>query len=230
MPKKYVIAIVKDLEKLSRRSDEIDAFVNNPSELIADLKDTIRATKDLVALSAPQIGRYERVFCINFNGDIRAFINPIITESEGFKLVREKSPSIPDKEFIVPRNEAIIAKFQKPNGTVDSNRFEGVVAEVFQHQVGLLDGVTIADYGLEVFPEFDKASKKEQAELLEYYIQQLKSTHKQLQEDIESDEEMRKIVKGADFINALIRGEVEIEYSKEEPIKEEEKETPTDGI
>ena len=210
---KFVYAIITDVNKLSQRSEEIDLTKEyfRASSIIKDLKDTIRDNKDLVALSASQLGSLDRIFCINFNNDIRAFINPVITKREGFKFVREKSPSIPDKEFIVPRSETVYAVYQKPDGTPESNKFEGAVAEVFQHQVDMLDGVLISDIGLEVFPEFDLASEEEREEVLKEFINVLKKQEEMLNDEIEKDEDLKKISDGAKFINALAKGEVELE-------------------
>lgn len=210
---KYVLAISKDLKKLSRRSDEVDILKDYKkiANIIRELKDTIRANKDLVALSAPQLGYFVRVFCINFNNDIRAFINPVITEAEGFKFVREKNPSIPDKEYIVPRNDVVYAVYQKPGGNPESNKFEGPAAEIFQHQVDMLDGVLISDFGLEILPEFDLATDEEKNLLLKEYTKFLKRKTKKMMAEVEKDPELKKIMDGAKFINALAKGEVEIE-------------------
>ena len=47
---KYVLAISKDLKKLSQRSDEVDILKDYKkiANIIRELKDTIRANKDLV--------------------------------------------------------------------------------------------------------------------------------------------------------------------------------------
>lgn len=213
MAKNYVLAISRDLGKLSQRSEEVNILkeYRHVSNVIRELKETIRAHKDLVALSASQIGYFDRIFCINFNNDIRAFVNPVITKTEGLKFVREKSPSIPDKEYIVPRSEAVYAVYQQPNGTPESNKFEGPVAEIFQHQVDMLDGVFISDFGLEVLPEFDLATEEEKKSLIKEYIKFLRRKEKKLNKEIDNDLDLKKIVDGAKFINAVAKGEVELE-------------------
>lgn len=213
MAKNYILAISRDLGKLSQRSEEVNILkeYRHVSNVIRELKETIRANKDLVALSASQIGYFDRIFCINFNNDIRAFVNPVITKTEGLKFVREKSPSIPDKEYIVPRSEAVYAVYQQPNGTPESNKFEGSVAEIFQHQVDMLDGVFISDFGLEVLPEFDLATEEEKKSLIKEYIKFLRRKEKKLNKEIDNDLDLKKIVDGAKFINAVAKGEVELE-------------------
>jgi peptide deformylase len=214
----YVLAISKDLSKLSQRSDEIDMKNEYAkiTDIVRDLKDTIRANKNLTSLSAPQLNHFDRVFCINFNGDLRTFINPVITKTEGFKFVREKSPSIPDKEFIVPRNDVIYAVYQKGDGIPESNKFEGLASEIFQHQLDMLDGVLISDFGLEILPEFDSATDEEKEELLKEYMKFLRSENEKLNQEIENDPDLKKISEGAKFFNAVARGEVELEKIKKE--------------
>jgi peptide deformylase len=214
----YVLAISKDLKKLSQRSDEVSTKTEYAriSDIVRDLKDTIRANKNLTSLSAPQLGHFDRIFCINFDGDIRTFINPVITKTEGFKFVREKSPSIPDKEFIVPRNDIIYAVYQKGDGIPESNKFEGLASEIFQHQLDMLDGVLISDFGLEILPEFDSATDEEKEQLLKEYMKFLKSENEKLNQEIENDPDLKKISDGAKFINAVAKGEVELEKIKRE--------------
>lgn len=209
----YVIAISKDLAKLSQRSEEVNILkeYRHVMSVVSDLKNTIRDNKDLTALSASQLGHFDRIFCINFNNDIRAFVNPVITKAEGLKFVREKSPSIPDKEYIVPRSENVYAIYQKPDGTSESNKFEGPVAEIFQHQLDMLDGVLISDFGLEILPEFDLATDEEKETLIKEYIKFLKRKEKKLNKEIDSDPDLKKILDGARFINAVAKGEVELE-------------------
>lgn len=215
----YVLAISKDVAKLSQRSDEIDVRqeFKRVSEIIRDVKDTLRANKDLTALSASQLGHFDRIFCIDFNNDIRTFINPVITKTEGFKFVRERNPSIPDKEFIVPRSETIYAVYQRGDGTPESNKFEGPAAEIFQQQIDMLDGVLISDFGLEILPAFDSASDEEKEQLLKEYMKFLKHRHETINEEVEKDPDLKKIVDGAKFINAVVNGEVELEKIQKEP-------------
>ena len=209
----YVRVISRDVDKLSQRSEEVNLLrdYKRVSSVITELKDTLRAYTNLTALAAPQLNYFDRVFCINFNKDIKTFINPVITKTEGFKFVRESSPSIPNKEFIVPRSTTIYAVYQKGDGTPESNKFEGLAAEIFQHQLDILDGVLISDFGLEILPEFDSASDEEKEKLLKEYMKFLKRRNKKLNKEIENDPDLKKVVDGVKFINAVATGEVTLE-------------------
>lgn len=216
----YVLAITKDLKKLSVRAEEINVLYKNKeaTKIINDLKDTLRANKDLVALAAPQLGHRVRMFCIKFaNGDIRAFVNPMITKHEGLHLTRERCASIPDKDFIVPRPDRIIAVYQTPVGRAEENVFEGVAAEIFQQMVNLLDGVLLTDIGLEVTEEFDKASPEEQKEVLDYYLDTLKKRAEALNEEIESDEDLKETKRAIDFMAGVASGEITLEKQYKNP-------------
>jgi peptide deformylase len=225
----YVIAISRDLEKLMKRSDEVPVvgvgLQTRPevSSTIKNLKDTILANKNLVALAAPQIGTFDRIFCIRFaNGDIRAFINPMISKTDGMHLVREVSPSLPDRAFIVPRHDRIIAMYQTPTGKPEESVFEGVVAEIFQHMVQVLDGVLISDIGLEVFEDFDNASEEEKNEVLTAYFNELKKREESLNQEIEENEDLKKTRDAIRFLKGVATGEITVEQQEELMKKEEE--------
>lgn len=224
----YVLAITRDLEKLMKRSDEV-AVVGGDLQIrpdiaktIKDLKDTILASKTLVSLAAPQLGKFERIFCVRFaNGDIRAFINPMISKTEGLHLVREISPSLPDRAFIVPRHNRIIAMYQTPSGKPEESVFEGVVAEIFQHMVQILDGVLISDIGLEVFADFDNASEEEKSQVLDAYFKELKTREEFMNKEIEENEDLKKTRDAIKFLEGVATGKITMEKQDELVIPEE---------
>jgi peptide deformylase len=226
----YVLAVTRDLDKLMQRSDEV-AVVGGDlqirpdvAKIIKDLKDTILANKNLVSLAAPQIGKFDRIFCIRFaNGDIRAFINPMISKTDGIHLVREISPSLPERAFIVPRHNRIIAMYQTPSGKPEESVFEGVVAEIFQHMVQILDGVLISDIGLEVFEDFDNASEEEKTQVLDAYLKELKSREDTMNKEIEGNEDLKKTRDAIKFLEGVATGKITME-KQDELVKKEEKE------
>lgn len=101
--------IITDITKLSQRASEINIKENYDTlaKTVDKLKRTLAAHPDVHSLCAPQIGRKERVFCINFKDGIKTFVNPIISKAKGLKMCRETCASIPGKEYIVPRNAEI---------------------------------------------------------------------------------------------------------------------------
>lgn len=221
---KYVLKISTDTDKLSERSEEINVLQRRgeAQSIVSDLKDTLKDNVDVVALAAPQLGHDDRIFCIKFSdGEIRTFVNPMITKTEGMHLARETSPSLPGRTFITPRHDRILAKYQKPNGYVEENKFEGVVAEVFEQMVNLLDGILLSDIGLEIDEDFDNAPEEIQTQIIEMWIDSLKKRNEELQKEIQDDPDLKRIDDAIKFMAGVASGEITLE--KPEETKEDKK-------
>lgn len=224
--------IVLEEEKLVTRCDEIDPRTENKlmREIIVDLKDTIRE-KNLVGLAANQIGYDKRIFVINFNGDLRSFVNPIITKTGGLELSREGCASIPDKEFVRPRHNDIEVTYMTPLGKIESRQLVGMAATVFQHEIDHLDGMLLSDIGFEVDEDFDNATDEERQEVVNAYLDSLDLRRRELNEEIENDEELKQASNAIKFVEKVQKGEIEIETSEipkeqiEEILKEKSEET-----
>lgn len=228
----FVLVLKKDKSFLRDRCDEVQLnMIEKPRvvKLINDLKDTLNADKRLVALAASQLGKKERIFCIKFsNGDIRAFINPVIIKHEGTHLSREVSIGLDDVEYIVPRATDIVATYQTPDmvDTCDMNKFSGAVAEVFQQMCDLLDGILLEDIGLEIIPGFDEASEEEKQEVISMYLESLERRKETLEKEIENSPAAKDVDKSIQFIKELQAGNIEtIPLTEEEKAKLREDET-----
>jgi peptide deformylase len=168
---KPIITDLCELDKLGR-SEEVQLNDDNKliREIVANIKRTMRKN-NLVSLSAPAIGYNKRIFCIDFSDqEIKTFINPLVTRAEGIELTREVCSSIPDKEFIRPRNSLIEVMYQTPLGKIKSRIFTGLAAHVIQHEIDHLDGVTLADIGLEIEDDFNNATDEERFEIINMYL------------------------------------------------------------
>lgn len=205
--------IVTDYEKLSERCDEVDTKKKNTDiqNCVQELKATIRANTGISALSSIQIGHDKRVIVINFNGDLRTFVNPIITESHGMQLSREKCHSIPGKEFIRLRSSKITVIYQTPLGKVESVELMGLAAIVMQHQIDHLDGLLLSDIGLEIDEDFEKASEDEQNEVIQWYLDSLDVKEKEIELSIETDEDAKRMRDTVRFIQSVNSGETKLE-------------------
>lgn len=210
---KYVKEIVTDYVALSERCDEYDVKKESKEfqNIILELKNTIRANEGMLGLSAPQIGYYKRVICLNFNGDIRTFINPVITNATGFQLSRETCHSIPDKVFIRTRNSTVDVTYQTPLGKIDSIKLVGVAAVVFQHHMDHLDGLLLSDVSLEIEEDFDMATDEEKEAIIDMYLESLDIKRKEITESIENDPEAKQMSDAIKFIDSVNKGETVIE-------------------
>lgn len=210
---------VVDLNALNElgRAQEIDHEKEGKllREIVSNIKRTMRK-KGLVSLSAPGIGYNKRIFCIDFSDqEIKTFVNPIISNAEGIRLVREQCSSIPDKEYLVPRNNIIDLYYETPTGQVKSTRFKDVVAFVIQHELNHLEGVTLDDIGLEVDSDFDDASEEDRREIIDMYLDSLDLRQTYLEEEINSDDELKIVSERFRFIEALARGDIALEKMEE---------------
>ena len=205
--------IITDEEILGQWSKEINAIKQNNEmrQIIVDLKDTIRAHENCIGLAAIQINQPWRMFVINFSGDLRTFINPVIYDEKGHTLSREGCMSFPGREFIIPRSNEIRVTYQTPLGKSESIKLVGKAAEVFQHELDHLNGITLTDIGLELPKDFDKMSEDDKAKIIKDYMESLDLKQKQIKESIEKDEDAKQLDNAIKFMTKVQKGEVEFD-------------------
>lgn len=207
--------IITDLVELDNlgRAEEIDPRKENKlmREIISNVKRTMRKN-NLVSLSAPAIGYNKRIFCIDFSDkEIKTFINPLVTNLSGMELTREVCSSIPGKEFIRPRNSTIDIIYTTPQGMIKSNSFKGLAASVIQHEIDHLDGITLADIGLEIEDDFNTATDEEKFEIINMYLDSLDMTREDLIKDFQQDENLRQEYEADKFMEMLGQGKIKLE-------------------
>ena len=177
-------------------------------EITANIKKTMRKN-GLTSLSAPGIGYNKRVFCIDFSDqEIKTFINPVITNAEGLQLAKEICSSIPGKEYIRPRNTTVDIIYETPTGKIKTNRFSDMAAFVIQHEIDHLECVTLEDIGLEIESDFEEATQDERNEIINMYLDSLDLRQKDLDTEIESDDELKVVSERLKFTEALAKGEI----------------------
>ena len=199
--------IITDYDELSDICEVIDIKKQNAlmREIILALKEVIRE-KNLPGLSAPQLGYKYRMFCINYKGDIRTYINPVITEASGLTLSREQCPSIPDKTFLRVRNNQIKVTFQDPLSKIMSQKLHGMAACVFQELLDHLNGLLLDDIGLEIDRDFDEATEEEREEVINAYLDSLDIRQKQAEKAVEEDPAAREISDAINFMDEVVEG------------------------
>lgn len=202
--------IITDYEKLGDWCEVIHPQKEGKlcQQIIGELKATIRE-HDLEYLTAPQIGYNKRIFCIRFSkDDIRSYINPSIYNMAKITVARETCNSIPDKRFIIPRYDCVEFIYYKPLGKdPEATKVVGRTAHVVHHCVDHLDGLLTSDIGLEIDDMFDAATDEERAEVVKMYLETLDIRQKQLREEIDSDEDLKKMDDAINFMESVRKGE-----------------------
>lgn len=210
---------ITDEEELSISSTEIDVKKDSQHmrEVITKLKECI--TKDgLTALSAPQIGFKDRIFCVKFKSkagkkikeEIHTYVNPVITGIRGLVIDREGDISLGNKQFIIVRNNEVSIIYQTPLGKAMSQKFSGKSSAVIQFMIDHLDGILLSDTGLEIDERFDEATEEEKNELIEAYLESLDIYGKSLRNEIESNKELKSMDDAVKFIQSVRNGETDL--------------------
>jgi peptide deformylase len=135
---------------LRKPSIDVEKFDDEFKSRLKDLIDTFESHKIAVGLSAPQIGCNLRFFIVNVNkGKLfphRIIVNPTVLETGRDREAKyESCMSLPDYKGPVERSFWIKISYKDENGKVRSDRYEGFLARVIQHEMDHLDGILFVD-------------------------------------------------------------------------------------
>lgn len=216
-----VMDIVTDYITLSDRCDEIDVrkAAGSVQSTVIKLKNTIRANEGMLGLSANQIGCDGRIICLNFNGKIKSYVNPIVTNAKGIRLTRESCHSLPGRQFIRVRSDIVDVTYQTPLGKIESTTLYGVAATIMQHHIDHLDGLLLEDVGLEIFDDFDTATDEEREEVIKMYLDSLDMRAEELANEVENDPDGKQLTQAIKFMESVKKGETIVEQV---PLSDEE--------
>lgn len=209
--------IIKDIQVLGKRADEIDIKKNNAEarKIVIELKNTIREN-DLKSLSAPQIGYNKRIFVLNFSGDLRSFVDPIITKRTGITISKETCSSIDGKTYIIPRNSQVEVMYFTPLGQIETRKFIGLAAQIMQHQIDHLDGILVSDIGQQLPENYQEFTQEEKEKFIKDYLDGLDIKQKNLEKEIQSNDDLKEMSDAITFLQEVKKGNVKI---VKDPIK-----------
>ena len=83
-----------------------------------------------------------------------------------------------------------------------------MAAFVIQHEIDHLECVTLEDIGLEIESDFEEATQDERNEIINMYLDSLDLRQKDLDTEIESDDELKVVSERLKFTEALAKGEI----------------------
>lgn len=131
-------------ELLRRKSKPVTVFDEKLNVLIEDMKETMVDAQG-VGLAAPQIGILRQIIICDIDGEIRPFINPVITETSGSEAGIEGCLSVSGKQGTVCRPTKLTVKAQDFKGKEFIYKAEDFSARVLCHEIDHLNGILYID-------------------------------------------------------------------------------------
>lgn len=140
---------------LRKVAKDIDKDYPEFDKLIENMFETMEKS-DGVGLAAPQIGKSIRLFIVDaspladeepeLKDFKKVFINAQITERTGEKeLMDEGCLSIPGINEEVKRETKIKIEYYDENFEFHSEKYEGILARIIQHEYDHIDGILFTD-------------------------------------------------------------------------------------
>jgi peptide deformylase len=130
---------------LKTESQPIPEITDSIRSLIFDLEQTTAIT-GRAGVAANQIGVNLRAFSYQVEGVIGHLINPEILEQSGQLIeLDEGCLSLPEIWSKTPRFPKVLVRGQKVSGEMVQFEAEGLLAQVFQHEVDHLNGLVYLD-------------------------------------------------------------------------------------
>lgn len=120
------------------RTPEFQAFLDDMIETMHEYEG--------VGLAAPQVHRSVRVSVIEFEGELRIFINPVLTlMTKETSSYWEGCLSVPGMRGLVARPNKVKVKYLDRDGKIAELVAENFLATVLQHEFDHLDGKVYVD-------------------------------------------------------------------------------------
>lgn len=138
-----VCNLVDKYDPILKQKTERFNFSNppcDPIELAHKLTQTMLHNNG-IGLAAPQIGLPYRVFSLRTSPILVCF-NPLVVDvsSETIEL-EEGCLTFPNLFLKIRRPSIVKVRFTLPNGETKTEKFVGITARAFQHEVDHLDGI-----------------------------------------------------------------------------------------
>jgi peptide deformylase len=135
---------------LREKCSEIKTFNSELWQLLADMKETVRAENG-AGLAAPQIGLALRVVVIDVDEGFFELINPVIIATKGEQVGPEGCLSVKGKQGTVRRPYKVKAEYRDRFGKKHKLTAEGFFARAVCHELDHLDGRLYTDIAEELY-------------------------------------------------------------------------------
>src|SRR6185369_13209074 len=117
-------------------------------KLAADMAETMYEAPG-IGLAATQVDVHRRLVVIDISEErnqLRVFINPELTRSEGSALGEEGCLSVPGIYDKVERAEQVTVKYLDLDGQPQTLAADGLLAVCIQHEIDHLNGTVFVDH------------------------------------------------------------------------------------
>ena len=129
---------------LLKKAKPVDFRYPQQNRLLVQKMHRFMLQENGIGLAAPQIGISQRIFVMQTQGWQRACFNPEITDaSKNLVDFDEGCLSFPGEYCTIKRPDWIDVRYQDWQGQWHSERFSGILARCFQHELDHLDGITM---------------------------------------------------------------------------------------
>jgi peptide deformylase len=161
---------------LSQKTEPVKKIDSEIIKLIEQMEESLSLATDPVGvgLAAPQVGKGLKIFIAKPTprSKISVFINPKIIKkaSPQKKINKEKTRklegclSLPNVWGEVLRYNQVFLEFEDETGKKHTNKFNGFLATIVQHEIDHLDGILFPKRVLEQKGTLYKSEKNEKGE------------------------------------------------------------------
>lgn len=146
-------------ELLRKKSRTVDVIDEKIVEILEDMHETLRASKDGIGLAAPQVGILKRLVVIDLSsedGEVYKLVNPVIIKTKGEQVCREGCLSVPGMLGDVVRPKEIVVEALNEKGQKIKIKAQDLLAIVLSHEIDHLDGVLFIDKATELFDNVEE--------------------------------------------------------------------------
>jgi peptide deformylase len=135
--------------RLREKAISVTEFDATLQQLIEDMAETMYAAPG-IGLAANQVGVLKRIFIIDIAGegepsDLKVFINPELTLTEGLQSYEEGCLSFPGASEEIKRAAKVVIKAHNAKGELFELEAEGLLAVAIQHENDHINGVLMID-------------------------------------------------------------------------------------
>ena len=191
---------------------------DNLEIIVERIRTALKQHEELPYVTANQVGFDSSVYGIRTKDGIEVWANPIMARDGNKMLLVEDKEYGVENPYYIPRWLKInVVAYNCNKKLVCGREYEEEGACIMQHIMNNLDGISIADVGLEITQEFRDAPVEEREEVIKVYIENLEKLMNQLEEDLQSDSETSQMYEAYKFVKARAAGEIEAERQKPGP-------------